>query len=93
MVGSGAKVLVFDPHGRKKGQALLPKIEKRDDAYAACDGADLVAILTEWNKFQALDLGRRANVVRRPVMGDLQNIYGPDQAVAVGLVRYEGAGR
>ncbi|CCD01495.1 protein of unknown function (plasmid) [Azospirillum baldaniorum] len=47
--------------------------------------ADCVAILTEWNEFRALDLGRVRGLMRRPVMVDLRNVYAPAAMAAAGF--------
>ena len=53
----GATIRAFDPEGAKEARKLL-NIELCKDAYEAIDGADGVVILTEWNEFRALDIGR-----------------------------------
>ena len=49
------------------------------------DGADAVAIVTEWNEFRGLDLERAKSLLTRPIMVDLRNIYGPEQMQAAGF--------
>jgi UDPglucose 6-dehydrogenase len=92
LIGSGAKVTVCDPHGRKEGEALLPGVEWVEDPYAAAGGADALVVLTEWNMFRALDLARLRTVMAGGVLVDLRNIYQPDEARAAGFV-YTGVGR
>ena len=55
------------------------------DAYAAIDGADAVAIVTEWDAFRALDLARVKYLAKAPVLVDLRNIYRPDDVRAAGF--------
>ncbi len=93
LVGSGAQVRVVDPHGRREGEALLPRVDWREDPYAAAEGADCLLILTAWNQFRALDLKRLAAAMATPVMADLRNIYDPDAAAAAGFVAYRSVGR
>ncbi|MBQ2263746.1 MAG: UDP-glucose/GDP-mannose dehydrogenase family protein [Loktanella sp.] len=93
LVGSGAKVRVVDPHGRKEGEALLPGVEWLTDPYAAAAGADCLLILTEWNQFRALDLKRLADGMNAPRMADLRNIYSRDEVLAAGFAAYDGVGR
>ena len=63
LVGNGATVRIVDPQGQHEGAALLPGVAWMDDPYAAAKGADAIVILTEWNEFRALDLGRMAGVM------------------------------
>ncbi len=93
LVGSGAKVRVVDPQGRREGEALLPGVTWESDAYAAADGADAVVILTEWNEFRALDLKRLAGNGGTRVLADLRNIYSREDAREAGFADYSGVGR
>ena len=93
LVGSGAKVRVVDPHGRKEGEALLPGVTWETDPYVAVTDADCVLILTEWNQFRALDLKRLADSMTTARMADLRNIYSRDDVLAAGFVAYDSVGR
>jgi UDPglucose 6-dehydrogenase len=93
LVGSGAKVRVVDPQGRREGEALLPGVQWCDDAYKAANKADLIVILTEWNEFRALDLDRLARKMVTPRMADLRNIYNRRDAKKAGFDAYSGVGR
>ncbi|MCW2237638.1 UDP-glucose dehydrogenase family protein [Azospirillum canadense] len=89
---AGAHVRAFDPAGMEEAGKLLPGVEWTKDAYAALDGADCVAILTEWNEFRALDLKRVKKLLKRPVMIDLRNIYNPGDMAKAGF-SYSSIGR
>jgi UDPglucose 6-dehydrogenase len=93
LVGGGAKVRVVDPQGHREGQALLPGVNWMDDPYKAAQNADLVVLLTEWNEFRALDLGKLAKKMATPRMADLRNIYNRRDAKRAGFDAYEGVGR
>jgi len=92
LVGAGAKVHVTDPEGRKEGEALLPGVTWEEDAYGAATDAEAVLILTEWNEFRGLDLGRLAGVMKTPAMADLRNIYRAREARDAGFT-YVSIGR
>ena len=62
-----------------------------EDAYACAQGADALVIVTEWNAFRALDFARLRDVMAAPVMVDLRNVYGPDEATKHGF-KYAGVG-
>lgn len=93
LVGGGADVRIVDPQGRHEGEALLPRVTWMDDPYAACEGADLLVILTEWNEFRALNLRRMAMSMKTARMADLRNIYSADDAVEAGFMAYSSIGR
>ena len=63
-----------------------------EDAYDASEGADVLVIVTEWNEFRALELGRIRKLLRQPKLVDLRNIYDP-QTVREGGIEYWGVGR
>ncbi|HXG05469.1 MAG TPA: UDP-glucose/GDP-mannose dehydrogenase family protein [Candidatus Binatia bacterium] len=88
----GAHVQAHDPAAMDRARAVLPELDYRRDAYHAAEGADALVLLTEWNEFRNLDLVRLKQLMRRPLLLDLRNVYEPDQVRAAGL-RYEGVGR
>ena len=55
---AGAHVRGYDPESMDQAKPLLPDMEFSTSAYACVEGADAVAILTEWDEFRALDLAR-----------------------------------
>ena len=89
---AGATIRGFDPEGMKEAQKLLPGIIYCNGVYEALEGADAVAILTEWNEFRALDLARARKLLRQPVIVDLRNIYNPKDMAAAGF-QYTSVGR
>ncbi|SFN16588.1 UDPglucose 6-dehydrogenase [Thioclava dalianensis] len=93
LLGGGATVRVVDPQGRHEGEQLLPRVDWIEDPYAASQDADLIVILTEWNEFRALDLGRIAASMKAPRMADLRNIYTAEDARAAGFKAYSSVGR
>ena len=62
------------------------------DPYEAADGADAVAIVTEWDAFRALDLARLKRTMKAPVLVDLRNIYERQDAERAGF-SYTAIGR
>ena len=93
LVGGGAEVTAVDPQGHREAEALLPHVKWQSDVYDAVDGADLVVILTQWNEFRALDLGRMAKSMRAARMADLRNIYTANDAEMAGFEAYTSVGR
>ena len=74
----GAKVQAYDPEGHEARQ-LLRGVDFKNGPYEALEGADCAVIITEWDEFRALDLDRVKEVMRRPLMVDLRNIYKPEE--------------
>ncbi|NEY92115.1 UDP-glucose dehydrogenase family protein [Tabrizicola oligotrophica] len=93
LVGAGARVKVVDPQGRHEGEALLPGVKWVENPYQAAQGAHLVVVLTEWNEFRALDLGKIVKKMEVPRMADLRNVYSEEEAKEAGFETYVGIGR
>jgi len=92
LVEAGARINAFDPEGMGEAKKLMPDIFYCADAYQTMEGADALVLLTEWNEFRALDLGRVRDFLASPVVIDLRNIYRPDEMAAAGLA-YVSIGR
>jgi UDPglucose 6-dehydrogenase len=88
----GAKVRAFDPEGMHEARKLLPDVEFSGGPYDAVEDADVLVILTEWDQFRALDLDRVKQLMRRPAIVDLRNIYRPEEMRARGF-EYASVGR
>jgi UDPglucose 6-dehydrogenase len=89
---AGAHVVAYDPEGVRSAKPLLPGVEFADNAYACLKGADAAVIVTEWDEFRALDLGRVKSCLTTPIMIDLRNIYPIETMKAHGF-RYVCVGR
>lgn len=88
----GATIRVCDPHGRSKGEELLPDVQWAINAYEAAQDADILVVLTEWNEFRAVDLKQLRDTMRGNVLVDLRNVYQSAQAEAAGFI-FWGVGR
>ena len=89
---AGAKVRAYDPEGIEQARGLLSDVDYASDPYACADGADALAIITEWDAFRALDLDRIKTLLKAPIIVDLRNIYRPDEMARRGFT-YVSIGR
>jgi UDPglucose 6-dehydrogenase len=89
---AGAKVRAFDPEGMEQAKLVLENVTYCDGPYDAMEGADGLAIVTEWDAFRALDLDRVKSLLSQPVLVDLRNIYPRADVENAGL-SYHGVGR
>lgn len=93
LTDAGACIRAFDPEGMEQARAVLPAgVTYCSNAYECVSGADAAVIVTEWNIFRALDLGRVKSLMAAPVLVDLRNIYRPEQVREQGFV-YADIGR
>lgn len=89
---AGATIRAFDPEGMHEAQKMLDGLTYCDDAYSTMQDADCLAILTEWNEFRALNLGRVKSLLKSPVIVDLRNVYEPKEMFDLGF-EYSSIGR
>ncbi|MFN3470588.1 MAG: UDP-glucose dehydrogenase family protein, partial [Novosphingobium sp.] len=92
LLDAGAEVVAYDPEGMEAAAAIMPEVKMATSAYAAVEGADAVALVTEWDAFRALDLARVKALVKSPVLVDLRNVYDPAEARGAGFA-YTSIGR
>jgi len=88
----GAKVRAYDPEGMQQARQFVADVTFCNDAYDCAAGASALVIVTEWEQFRALDFARLKQVMQRPVLIDLRNIYRPEEVARHGFV-YESVGR
>lgn len=92
LVDGGAVVTAYDPVAMDGAKEVLPGVGYADDPYAAAEGADALAVVTDWNEFKEADFKGLAKAMRRPLIFDGRNIYDPAKVEAAGL-EYVGVGR
>ncbi|MBW8755399.1 MAG: UDP-glucose/GDP-mannose dehydrogenase family protein [Sphingomonadales bacterium] len=89
---AGAEIAACDPEGVEQARPMLEGVVFAASPWDAIEGAAAVVIVTEWDAYRALDLGRMKTLLAEPVLVDLRNIYDRDAAESVGLV-YHAVGR
>jgi UDPglucose 6-dehydrogenase len=93
----GASVRAYDPTTvgalTPHQEAVLDGIELVGEALAVADGADVLAVFTEWPEFAKIDLSSLAVRVPRPItVVDTRNLLDPALVREAGL-EYDGVGR
>jgi UDPglucose 6-dehydrogenase len=71
---------------------IMPELIYANDPYEACEGADGVVLMTEWNEYRSLDLIKLKKIMKNPVFIDLRNVYEPKTVKDAGF-SYCGVGR
>jgi UDPglucose 6-dehydrogenase len=66
----GADVAAYDPAVK----APLAGIEPANDPYTVCEGADVLAVLTEWDEFRWVDFEKVAHLMQAPRIVDARNL-------------------
>jgi UDPglucose 6-dehydrogenase len=76
LLAAGATVRAYDPVAVDNARAILPSsVIYCSSPYEAAEGADAVALVTEWNEFKSINLERLRSVMRRAVVFDGRNLW------------------
>ena len=93
LLKAGAIVNVHDPVAIENVRRCFgEQIAYFEHLYDAVDGADALAIVTEWNEFRNPDFEVMARLMRGAVIFDGRNLYDPAEVREAGL-EYHGIGR
>lgn len=102
LLAEQANVVVYDPKVSATqinndvlgaGQPASPRLTTAADAYAACEGAHAVVVLTEWDEFKTLDFERIYAGMNKPAfLFDGRNILDLAKLTAIGF-RASGIGK
>ena len=85
----GGKVKAYDPEAEKTARGILGnRVSYVQRSYDALEGADALAIVTEWNEFREPDFARMRSLMRSPVIFDGRNLFTPEQMRAEGFTYY-----
>jgi UDPglucose 6-dehydrogenase len=93
--GAGAKVQAYDPvadHETRRLYGERPDFTIAKSAMGALQGADVLAIVTEWQEFRSPDFETIKATLKQPVIFDGRNLYDPTFVQRFG-VTYYGIGR
>ena len=82
----------YDPVAMDNASRDVPGISMCDNPYGAAEDSDALLVLTPWNEFKHLDMRRIQQTMRRPILIDGRNMYGPEELRAIGF-EYRGVGR
>jgi UDPglucose 6-dehydrogenase len=92
LIEAGAAVRGYDPVAGEAAGVRMPELDVRADPYEAAAGADVVALLTEWEELRWLDFERVRSLMRRPAVVDARNLLDPAAMRRRGF-EYTGVGR
>ncbi|MGC3982227.1 MAG: UDP-glucose/GDP-mannose dehydrogenase family protein [Steroidobacteraceae bacterium] len=92
---AGAKVQAYDPIAIKEARRIYGErsdLRLTDSAAEALVGADVLAIVTEWQEFRSPDFDAIKSTLKQPVIFDGRNLYDPSFVKQFGL-KYLAIGR
>ncbi len=89
LLQEGCTIAAYDPAAMERAREVLNgSVEFVSSAYEAARDADALLILTEWDEFASLDLGRLSAQLKYPIVVDGRNLYAPETMSAHGLTYY-----
>jgi len=89
LLQQGSKITAFDPAAMERTREVLNSgISYASSSYEAAHEADALLILTEWEEFANLDLGRLRQELKYPIVIDGRNMYDPEVMSAQGFTYY-----
>jgi UDPglucose 6-dehydrogenase len=93
LLAAGAKVQAHDPKALETAREILgDRVSYAHDPYGAAQGADALAIVTEWLVYRNPDFDRLKELLKQPLVVDGRNLYDPVRMRAQGFL-YHGIGR
>ena len=94
LLNAGAKVCVYDPVAMPESQRRMAgrPIRYARTMYEAAEGADAVALITEWKEFRMPDWAQLYTAMRGETIVDGRNIFDKPEVIAAGF-RYFGIGK
>jgi len=88
---AGARVRAFDPVAHEEAHRIYGDREDLvicQSADEALEGADVLAVVTEWIEFRSPDFADIANKLRHTALFDGRNLYDPAAVRSAGLTHY-----
>ena len=92
---AGARVRAFDPEAVREARRLFGERDDLvlcDSDHAALQGADALAVVTEWKQFRSPDFAALRRTLGDAAIFDGRNLYDPAEVEAAGIA-YWGIGR
>lgn len=80
LTAAGMKIRAFDPEAAENARKIFQDnslVEIVDEQYAACQGAQALMVVTEWNQFRNPDFDRVRSLLTSPIIFDGRNLYSP----------------
>ena len=91
----GARVCAYDPAAMDEARRIFAgdaRISFADHPMGALEGADALAIVTEWKEFRSPDFEQIRARLKTPLIVDGRNLYDPREVAGYGLA-YHAIGR
>lgn len=91
LISRGMHIRAFDPVAGSKARERFAGCEGVSivkEQYEALDGADALAVLTEWNQFRNPDFDWIKKRLQAPIVFDGRNLYPPEEMAVKGFAYF-----
>jgi UDPglucose 6-dehydrogenase len=91
LAARGATVVAYDPVAMNEARRVFgdaPHVTFATSPLAACDGADALVVVTEWQEFRSADFEGLKSRLKSPVVFDGRNLYNPADMRAAGFTYF-----
>jgi UDPglucose 6-dehydrogenase len=96
LLKEGASIRLYDPQAMENVKELFPEEPPRvvyaKSPYEAVEGANALAMITEWDEFLKMDLKKIKEAMTNPLIVDGRNIFDPSEMRKLGF-EYDCMGR
>jgi UDPglucose 6-dehydrogenase len=95
LTAAGMRIRAYDPAAGARARELLQdnaRVTVCDHQYDVLDGAEALAVVTDWNQFRNPDFGRMRRMLKVPLVFDGRNLYDPEVLSGMGFA-YISVGR
>ena len=93
LLAAGARISATDPVAISPARKILgERVEFQNSNYHCAEGADALALVTEWHDYRRPNFERLRSLMRTPVVVDGRNAWQPSEVRAAGFTYY-GVGR
>ena len=89
LLAAGAIVIAHDPVAMPNARSLLgDRVTFAGTGYDAVDGADALAIATDWNEYRHPDFARMRAALMTPIIVDGRNLYSLEKMASLGFTYF-----
>ncbi|MFO1310846.1 MAG: UDP-glucose/GDP-mannose dehydrogenase family protein [Burkholderiales bacterium] len=88
LAARGAHIVAYDPVAMSESRRIFqdaPWLSYAKSPVAACDGADALVVVTEWQEFRSPDFDAIKARLVHPLVFDGRNVFSPELVRAAGL--------
>ena len=89
LLKAGAIIQAHDPEAMHEAEKLIKgKVSYEVNSYEALAKADAAVVITEWEEFKNIELPKARQIMKKPVVVDLRNIFSRKEMKALGFDYY-----